>query len=132
MSDSSSNPPKGRGILFTGDDELDRTPILELAARPRSKRNRVGPVCGCPSTASNQLGGCQPKLMQLGSDQFKAICATCLKPLHKGIHRRRDQTHVLGLADLPMERLDVDDLRDAGLLLDLVEVATRAGGDSVP
>ena len=67
-----------------------------------------------------------------GVDELKAICATCLKPLHKGIHRRQDQAHVLGLCDLPMENIDFDDLRDAGLILDLVEVASRAGGESIP
>jgi len=70
--------------------------------------------------------------MQVGVDGLRAICGTCLKPLHKSVHRRRDQTHVLGLADLPIENLDLDDLRDAGLLIDLVQVVEQASRDSFP
>lgn len=122
----------GLGICQTGDPDLDSTNILDLAARPRSKRNDIGPVCHCPPSQSNQVGGCQPKLLQVGVDGLKAICATCLKPLNKSVHRRRDQSHVLGLADLPIENLDFDDLRDAGLLIDLVQVAEAASREFDP
>lgn len=112
-------------LLQSGNPALDHMPILQLAMLPRSKRvAAVGPVCGCPPPQANRLGGCRPGLKRVG-DQLEPICQTCLKPLVSGIHRRRDQTHVIGLANLPPDHLDLEDLVAAGLLLTPID----PGGD---
>jgi len=104
-------------LLQSGNPALDQMPILELAMLPASKRvAAVGPVCCCPPPQANRLGGCRPGLKRVG-DQLEPICQICLKPLVSGIHRRRDQTHVIGLSKLPADHLDLDDLVAAGLLL---------------
>ena len=75
--------------------------VIEYALRPRSKRVETpGPICCCPPSRSNQLGGCRPGLAWSDSSHtaIKPICRTCLKPLVAGYHRRCDQTHPIGLA----------------------------------
>ena len=51
-------------------------------------------------------------------DRLEPACGTCLRALTPGVHRRRAATHILGLAALPLEALDLEDLADAGLLLE--------------
>lgn len=121
-----------RGILFSGDPELDSTPILQLACQPRSKRKHPGLLCSCPPAEKNRLGGCQPVLVHDGPVRVKPICKTCLKPLARGHHNRVEQRHVITLSELPPEHLDFSDLKAAGLLIDLVEVAEEAGGAVPP
>lgn len=90
--------------------------ILDWATRPRSKRvDPIGPVCCCPPAERNRLGGCRPGLKRV-EQELKPVCFNCWRPLVSGIHRRRDQVHVIGLAKLPPDHLDLDDLVDAGLL----------------
>ena len=42
-----------------------------------------------------------------------------MNPLVSGYHRRRDQTHVIGLSNLDLEHVDVADLESDGTLFDL-------------
>lgn len=99
-----------------GEEHLDQMPILQRAMLPRSKRVApLGPVCGCPPPMPHHLGGCRPGLIRVEGG-LAAICQTCRKPLVRGVHRRRDQVHVLGLVELGPDQLDLEDLVDAGLL----------------
>ena len=102
--------------------ESPESSIIEYAMRPRSKRvEEPGPICCCPSPQQNRLGGCRPGLAWTDSSHtaIKPICRTCLKPLVAGYHRRRDQTHVIGLSKLDLDHVDIADLEAMGILLDL-------------
>ena len=101
--------------------EEPKANIVEFAMRPRSKRVETpGPICCCPSPQRNRLGGCRPGLAWTDSRHtaFKPICRTCLHPLIPGYHRRRDQTHVIGLSKLDLDHVDIADLEAMGILLD--------------
>jgi len=85
-----------------------------LLTKPRS--TPAPPACCCPPPSPHRLGGCRPVLV-LKESTLTPICATCQRALLPGRHRRRDQSHVLGLAALGVESLDLEDLREAGLLV---------------
>jgi len=114
---------KGRGDRWNGrildprpgEEHLDQLTVVERALLPRSKRVKPEPLCCCPPPQHNRLGGCRPGLKRVG-DQLEPICFNCQRPLLKGRHKRRQQTHVIGLAELPIDALDLEDLVDAGLL----------------
>lgn len=123
-----------RGMILDplpGQEHLEGLTVLERGVLPRSKRVKpVGPACCCRPAERNRLGGCRPALIADG-EQLKPICRTCLRPLVQGVHRRREQTHVIGLSRLPMDHLDLADLEAIGLLVDLspIEAGLAAGPD---
>jgi len=75
------------------------------------------PICTCPPAAAHRLGGQRPKLKWAAHDLLVPVCSTCLRALTPGVHRRRQATHVMGLAALPIAALDLEDLADAELLM---------------
>jgi hypothetical protein len=102
-----------------GQEHLEELTVLERGCLSAQQRKApIGPRCCCPPAQRGRLGGCRPALVADG-DRLKPICRTCLKALVSGEHRRRDQTHVIGLAELPMDHVDLADLEAAGLLVDL-------------
>ena len=99
--------------------------ILEFASLPKSKREAIvdgdtGKRCCCPPQQQNRLGGCQPALTWADDAHtaLKPFCITCMKPLVSGHHRRRDQTHVIGLSKMRLDHIDMADLEAAGLFVD--------------
>ena len=101
---------------------LDAPPAVDATAWETNtvltplKKAADPPACCCPPPSPHRLGGCRPVLV-LKESTLTPICATCQKGLIPGRHRRRDQSHVLGLAALGAERLDLEDLREVGLLV---------------
>jgi hypothetical protein len=89
-----------------------------LEPLPKKRTGPPGPVCSCPPPEANRLGGQRPMLRWISHTELAPCCGTCLKPLWPGIHKRRQAVHVMGLARLELEVLDLADLADAGLLLD--------------
>ena len=92
--------------------------ILEFQALPKAKREALisgdnGKRCCCPPPQRNRLGGCQPALTWADEAHtaLKPICITCMKPLVSGTHRRRDQTHVIGLSKMRLDHVDLRDLK---------------------
>ena len=82
------------------------------------KEEKEASSCSCTVSASNQLGGCKPMLRVGEDEKLTPMCGTCQKELRSGLHRRRDQLHILGLAKLGRQNIDLDDLRAAGLLFE--------------
>ena len=76
-------------------------------------------ACQCrPSSGPTDLGGCKPGLRWVSHDLLAAYCLTCQKALIPGRHRRRPQVHMLALAALRPDDLDLADCRAAGWLHD--------------
>jgi hypothetical protein len=74
-------------------------------------------ACQCPPTqGTHYLGGCKPGLRWVDHLTLSPICLTCQKALIPGRHRRRDQVHMIGLSALPIDDLDLADLREWGVL----------------
>ena len=82
----------------------------------KAKAPSLPPACHCPPPQPNRVGGCRPILRWTGPDELEAACATCNKALQRGRHKRRDQVHMLGLAELRPDNLYLEDLVDAGWL----------------
>ena len=102
-----------------GEEHLAGLTVLQYALlTPQQRRPPIGPICFCPVPDPHRLGGQRPMLRWAEHDRLTAACGTCLKPIKQGIHKRRSAVHVLGLAELPIDALDLADLADAGLLLD--------------
>jgi hypothetical protein len=88
-----------------------------LLTKPRS--TPAPQACQCrPSLRSTDLGGCRPGLRWVSHDLLAAYCLTCQKALIPGRHRRRPQVHMLALAALRPDDLDLEDCRAAGWLHD--------------
>lgn len=51
-------------------------------------------------------------------DRLEPACGVCLKFLQHSVHKRRAAVQVMGLAALPLEALDLEDLVAVGLLLE--------------
>jgi hypothetical protein len=99
-------PPNVDPASWTASSLLER---IKPAAAPAA--------CQCrPSNGPTDLGGCQPGLSWIDHDQLLACCRTCGKALLSGRHRRREQLHFLGLAQLGPDNLDLEDLREWGVL----------------
>ncbi|WP_156487758.1 hypothetical protein [Synechococcus sp. MIT S9509] len=99
--------------------------VLDYAMLPRAKREAMeagdtGKRCCCPPPQKHRLGGCRPGLTWADTDHtaLKAICRTCLKPLVSSQHRRRDQAHMIGLTKIPLDHIDLDDIRSWGVFVD--------------
>ena len=76
-------------------------------------------ACQCrPSSGPTDLGGCKPGLRWVDHTTLEALCLLCQKPLRAGIHKRRDQLRMLAFTALEIEHLDLDDLKDWGVLTD--------------
>ena len=102
-----------------GEEHLVGLNVLEYALlTPKQRQPPIGPICSCPVPDPHRLGGQRPMLRWAAHDQLEPACGTCLKPIKQGIHKRRMAVHVLGLAELPIDALDLADLADAGLLLE--------------
>jgi len=102
-----------------GEEHLAGLNVLEYALlTPQQRRPPIGPICNCPVPGLHHLGGQRPMLRWAEHDRLEPACGTCLKPIKQGIHKRRPAVHVLGLAELPLDALDLIDLADAGLLLE--------------
>jgi len=89
--------------------------ILDPWPKPKAT-----PICCCPPAEPNQLGGCRPAL-RLEAGVLTPRCATCLKLLQRGAHRRRQQIWALGLAEQHAHRpgqVDLADLEAGGFLLE--------------
>ena len=82
----------------------------------KAKAPSLPPACHCPPPQPNRVGGCRPGLRWVDHDHLTAYCCTCDKALLRGRHKRRDQVHMLGLAELRPDNLDLEDLVDAGWL----------------
>ena len=80
------------------------------------KEAKEAPVCHCPGTSSSTyLGGCKPSLRWADSQSLEAFCAHCFKPLSQKVHKRRQQSWVLGLASTYNKRpgqIDLDSISD--------------------
>ena len=102
-----------------GEEHLVGLNVLEYALlTPKQRQPPIGPICSCPVPDPHRLGGQRPMLRWAAHDQLEPACGTCLKPIKQGIHKRRMAVHVLGLAELPIDALELADLADAGLLLE--------------
>ena len=88
-----------------------------LLTKPRS--TPAPPACQCrPNRGPTDLGGCKPGLRWVSHTKLAAVCLLCQKPLVVGTNKRRDQLRMLGLASLALENLDLEDLREWGVLTD--------------
>jgi hypothetical protein len=76
------------------------------------------PACQCrPNNGATDLGGCQPGLRWIDHDTLGAVCRLCQRALLQGRHRRREQVHFLGLAQLGPSNLDLEDLYSWGVMV---------------
>lgn len=94
-----------------------RGKVLDPLSKSRLPRP---PVCRCPPAQKGRLGGCRPVLRWADHDTLEAACSTCQRRLERGTHRRRDQTHLLGLVQLwqnDPSQVDLDGLREEPVLL---------------
>lgn len=85
-----------------------------LLAKPKALP--MPEACQCPPPQPNRLGGCRPGLRWVSHDRLEACCNNCQRALLSGRHRRRDQQHLLGLAALGPDALDLEDCVAAGWL----------------
>jgi len=86
-----------------------------LLTKPRA--TPAPPACQCrPNRGPTDLGGCKPGLRWKDHTTLEALCLLCQKPLRAGIHKRRDQLRMLAFTALEIEHLDLDDLKDWGVL----------------
>ena len=116
-----------------GEEHLAGLTVLQYALlTPQQRRPPIGPICNCPVPDAHRLGGQRPMLRWVAHDRLAAVCGTCLKPIKQGIHKRRPAVHVLGLAELPIDALDLGDLADAGLLLEHPPRPEAAGPGTLP
>lgn len=72
--------------------------------------------CHCPPPQKNRCGGCRPGLRWVSHTQVVPYCRVCNKALVAGTHRRRDQVRMIALAAMELEHLDLEDLKEWGVL----------------
>lgn len=95
-----------------GQEHLEGLTILQLGVWTSEQRKpKPDPACRCMPNI------CRPALMADG-DRLLPVCRVCRQALISGVHRRREQTHVIGLAELPMDHLDLAELEEVGLLME--------------
>ena len=87
----------------------------------KAKAPSLPPACHCPPPQPNRVGGCRPGLRWVDHTTLEAgpvlaaYCRLCRKSLLPGVHKRRSQLWVIGLAELyatSPENVDLDSVSD--------------------